>query len=479
MGFLQGIRNLFSGGARGYDAGLRGRPNKHWHAVNQSAQQEDLYDRDTLRARARDLERNSDIANSVLLAFRRNVVGRGYRLKPETGDTDLNERITLLWEEWCKARNCDVTGRQSLTEQLRMWAQRKKVDGGILIVKRYTRAGVIPFQIQTLEVDELDNAALTPHYKGNQVVGGVEYNRWNQPVGYHIRQYEVGGTQIGKSVWVDAKDVIFWYSKHRPSQIREISDLAPLITRVRDTNELITAAETKSRAAACLSVLIKRSVLSTVGRNAQAPERESYEGKTLAPGMLLELNPGDDVQVVSPNGASDEAVSMIKTLVRTIASGAGLSYEAVSRDMSETNYSSARQGMIEDNETFAEEIEQVHTVLDEVYETFLISAVLSGVLHIPAFWDERQKYMRHSWAHAPKPWIDPLKEANATKIAIQSGQKSFQDTAAESGRDWRRMIDDMAEVTEYACEKGLTIGGVIYGQEIESASSEDQAGGAV
>ena len=87
--------------------------------------------------------------------------------------------------------------------------------------------------------------------------------------------------------------------------------------------------------------------------------------------------------------------------------------------------------------------------------------------------------MRHSWAHAPKPWIDPLKEANATKIAIQSGQKSFQDTAAESGRDWRRMIDDMAEVTEYAREKGLTIGGVIYGQEIESASSEDQAGGAV
>ena len=35
-------------------------------AYNQSAEQTDRYSRDTIRARARDLERNSDMANSVI-----------------------------------------------------------------------------------------------------------------------------------------------------------------------------------------------------------------------------------------------------------------------------------------------------------------------------------------------------------------------------------------------------------------------------
>ena len=42
---------------------------------------------------------------------------------------------------------------------------------------------------------------------------------------------------------------------------------------------------------------------------------------------------------------------------RLIGSGQGLSYEATSRDMSETNYSSARQAGIEDDLTFSEEVE--------------------------------------------------------------------------------------------------------------------------
>ena len=55
----------------------------------------------------------------------------------------------------------------------------------------------------------------------------------------------------------------------------------------------------------------------------------------------------------------------------------------------------------------------------------------------------------------PKKWIDPLKEANATKVALNSGIKSYKQVAAENGMDWREQIDDMAEVLEYASEKGI------------------------
>ena len=58
---------------------------------------------------------------------------------------------------------------------------------------------------------------------------------------------------------------------------------------------------------------------------------------------------------------------------RLIGAGQGMSYEATSRDMSESNYSSARQGANEDEATFAEEIELLTEIMSEIYETFVIS----------------------------------------------------------------------------------------------------------
>ena len=43
---------------------------------------------------------------------------------------------------------------------------------------------------------------------------------------------------------------------------------------------------------------------------------------------------------------------VIKLLQRLTGAGQGISYEATSRDMSQTNYSSARQGLIEDSMTY-------------------------------------------------------------------------------------------------------------------------------
>ena len=55
---------------RNYDAGNNSRLNAGWRAANYSAEMTDRTSRDTIRARARDLERNSDIANSLISAKR-------------------------------------------------------------------------------------------------------------------------------------------------------------------------------------------------------------------------------------------------------------------------------------------------------------------------------------------------------------------------------------------------------------------------
>ncbi len=461
---------------RNYDAGNGSRLNAGWRVSNYSAEMTDRGSRDYVRARARDLERNSDIMNSVIWARKRNVIGTGFLLQARTDNEALNTELERLWKKWCKARNCDVTGTQSLNQMLRMAVERKHVDGGILFVKRYTKDGFIPFSIQMIEVDELDTMHVMPKNSNNRVVGGIEYNGYNRPVGYWIRQYQIDGYSIADPVYVKADDVIFYYTKTRPSQIREMSDMAHTIPRIRDTNEFMTAVSVKQRIEACLSVFIKR-VLPTSGPGRPStPERRfNYDGKRLTPGMISELNQGDEIDVVNPSGQSSDAASFVKLHQKMIGAGQGMSYEATSRDLSETNYSSARQGLIEDSLTFAEDEEWIMEALDEIYETFVISCVLSGKISIPGFWENKEDYFLHEWIKKPKPWIDPLKEASATKTALNSGVKTYKQISAENGMDWRTQIDDMAEVLNYAKKKGIDLGGVFFdGKLQEEKENEDE-----
>lgn len=473
---------------RNYDAGDYSRVNANWVTANQSAEFTDRYYRDTVRARARDLERNSDMLNSIIGPFVRNVVGAGFTLQAETGDSAMNEQIEKLWRKWCKARNCDVTGQQSFDQILRMAVRRKKIDGGILIVKRYTSAGMIPFQLQLFEVDELDSTRMIPREKGNRVIGGIEFNRFNRPVGYWIRQYATDGIAITEPVYLEEKNVIFYFSKRRPSQLREMSDMSQTLTRIRDANEFMVAVSVKQRIEACFAVFIKKSIPTTgIGRQgvgATGP-RETYDGKTLTPGMIKEMNAGDEVQVVNPQGQATDAASYIKLQQHLIGAGQGISYEATSRDMSESTYSSARQGLIEDSMTYAEETELLADIMDEIYETFLISAVLCGALGIRDFWENKDLWFQHSFVKPPKPWIEPGKETQANRTALQTGQKTFKQIAAENGNDWKKQIDDICEVLTYARDThGVDLGGVILGQKpndglyADSPAPEDEGGGA-
>jgi len=479
--YREAWRNALGAARSYYDAAKTDRLN-NWRVANDSAERIDAPYRERIRARARDLERNSDIAGGIITAFERNVVGPGFQLQAKTDDEDINKQIEALWGTWSKARNCDVTGQQNLTEMLRSAVRRKRVDGGVLFIKCYTDQGMIPFQLQMLEVDELDSMVALPKTKGNRIVGGIEYNKWNKPVGYHIRQYSIDGFTQSEPVYVDAKDVIFYWEKNRPSQIREMSDMAPTVTRVRDINQYMEAVSVKERIAACLAVLIKKQTPGAggvMGRGSIASgSGENYSPKSITPGMIAELQPGDDVSVVVPPNSGGGAEDFIRLQQRLASAGQGLSYETTSRDLSQVNYSSARQGLIEDEMTYAMERGiLIEKVLDEIYETFLISLVLTGRLPIPNFWDNKRDWFKHVWVAPARRWIDPQKEANANQIAMKSGQKTFQQIAAENGYDWKEQLEDIAAAIEYAKSLGIDLGGVLFGNEKSVEPIEDTGAG--
>lgn len=459
---------------RGYDAGNDGRLNANWRAVNANAETINRSYRDVIRARSQDLERNSDILESILLAFERNVVGTGFRLQAKTADEGLNVQIEELFKKWSRPKYCDVSRQQSFVEICQMMVRRRRVDGAVFIVKRYLKNDFIPFTLQLYEVEDLDNAHLS---STSRIIGGIEYDEFNRPIAYFVKKYDAFGNWTGQNERIDAKDVFYLYRKKRPSQLREMSELSTTLPRVRDMNQYMEAISVKERVAALLAVMIKK-VQPVNGANLGRSQGNSgksieYAGKTLTPGMIMELNPGDDVSVVQPPSQGAGAADFIRLQQRLTGSAQGISYEVAARDMSQVNYSSARQGLLEDRSTY--EMEQQFFkdhFLSEVYEEFLEAAVLAGVLRIPDFFKNKEAYLKHEWIAPGMKWIDPKKEADANKIMLDNNLTTLESIAAGTGQDWREIIDQRAMEIAYAREKG-----VILNVESQTTTEEEQESG--
>lgn len=452
---------------RNYDSGSIDRLNSGWVPFNATAEQTDQGQRDIIRARARDLERNSDLAEGIIGPLERNVVGTGIRVQAKimnddgTENEDLNRQIEELWKEWAKPRNCDVTGQQSIYEMQQMAVRRTAVDGGIFFTKAYTDGGPVPLSLQAREVDELDTSMVSfAGMSGNRIVGGIELNKFNKPVAYWFKKFTPDGYWTGESERIAAGKVVFLWKKKRPTQIREVSPLAKTLPRVRDVNEFIEAVSVKERILACLAVFITKQNPTGVGRGAKIDDKSGYQQRTLAPGMIHELQPGEKIDAVNPSGQSSNAKDFISIQQRMAGTGQGLSYEAVSRDMSQVNYSSARQGLLEDQRTYGMWQQfLVEHFCEEIYTEFVISAVLAGQLNIPDFWQNKKKYLKHVWISPGWSWIDPLKEVNANAKALQTGQDTLARLCAERGEDWRDVMKQRAAEMKLAQDLGLDITG--------------------
>lgn len=452
-------------GLRNYDSGSSERRNSGWVVSNNPAEKTNQAQRDIIRARARDLERNSDIAEAIISAYERNVVCTGLKLQAKvlkedgTEDESLNQQIEELWKDWCRARNCEITGQQSFAQLQAMIIRRILVDGGILFIKSYNTSGPVPLVLQAREVDDIDTSLvnITKSNK-NRIINGIEVDQYNKPIAYYLKTTTPDGLWDGKTERITADRVIFLHDKIRPSQIREISKLAKTASRIRDVNEYIDAISMKERILACLTVFIKKITPTGMGRS-KIDEKTDLPITKIAPGMVNQLEPGDDVQVVNPAGQSSNARDFISIQQRLAGSSQGLSYEAVSRDMSQVNYSSARQGLLEDQRTYTIwQLFLIEQFCYEVYIAFLISAVLAGKLDIKDFWKNKARYTRHDWITPGWSWIDPLKEAKANEIALATGQTTLAQICASSGQEWQEVIKQRAKEQKEAEKLGVNLG---------------------
>lgn len=437
--------------------------------VDGRAEQLNSASRDIILKRCRNAERNSDILNAMLYALQNNVVGSKINMQADSGNKKFDKRIEELFHEWEHSENCDITKSQSLTEMARMILARYIVDGGILINYVTDKNSFVPLKIQLREVDEIVDKSIAQCENGNVICNGIELNKNGEPVAYYLRNYDPNGlvNEDLNGERIKAERIDFIWARTRPSQYREISQLARSVIRVNDIDDYNDTFSFRAKISACSQVFIESDNLNMQpGRAVNTPQGEHVT--QVRGGSITHLRPGERAKQFTPSGESAEFENYIVTQQRILGASHGLSLESASRNVERVNYSSARQNMLADQQTYkALRNFLIEHFFRKLYKRFVNACMLQGLLKGTGFDPNDPAYYKAKWLTEGLPWIDPLKEANANTIQLSNGGMSFQEYCANNGADWRERIEQMAEVKKYAEKLGVNLNFILPEQQQE------------
>ena len=426
-----------------------------------------------LRSRARQLIRDQDYCRNAIRAIVENVAGTGPRLQAQIRmarggklNQKLNDQVERSFAKWSKANSCDVAGKLTFNEMVRTAVSAWASDGEVFIrLIRGKKFGdsEIPFALQILEADMIDEdyqggAAK----KGEQWKMGVLLDNWGRAKKFALLTKHPGDTLFvneptakDKHIIVDAADILQLATFSRPGQTRGVTWMASAIQRMHHLEGYEQSELIRARASSCLTAYI------------QSPEGEltsdgvDEEGERIfdmAPGQVKYLAPGESVTVPDLNAPDGQFEPFVRAMLRALSASMGISYSTLSRDSSQSNYSSSRLDLLQDQESFkALQAQLKDILLDKVYQEWLEVAVLGGSLQLPNYQSEPERYQMARWMFKGAGWVDPMKEVQAANLAVKSGFKLQSQVLSElSGTDLEEFLIARRNEQEMAESYGLS-----------------------
>lgn len=474
-----------------------------WAALNTSADSEILTSLRLLRARSREMVRDNAHARNAVRIVQNNVVGTGIGLQAQVVNArgklidPVNTLIEEAWERWCERKTCHTAGLLGMPEILRLVAGQMAEAGEVMIrkVKQPFGNGRIPFALEVIEADRLmDQWETAQAPNGNAIRMGVEIDAWGRPMAYWLHPTHPGDYQFrtfvaSKFIRVPAEEMLHLYIVERWPQTRGVPWFHAVLRRLNDMKGYSEAEIVAARASANIVGFIK------------APEPQAGDDVThaervidSAPGTFKQLLPGEDFVGFNPSRPNAALEPFMRFMLREMAAGIGTSYESLSRDYSQSNYSSSRLALLDDRDLWR--VLQgwlIRNVLSDVYREWLAAAVLAGEINVPDYFTNPAKYERARFKPRGWNWIDPTKEVNAYRQAVRSGFMTVSDVIGQTAggadaedvfKGRRQELDLMSDLdlvfdTDPAQvdETGKGQGGAPPGQEGEDGKPDPDAGG--
>lgn len=375
-----------------------------------------------LRDEARRLERNHDLARGALNTLEQNVVGpNGIAVEPQpmTRDGEVHEdlawRIKDLWENWCLAP--ETTGTFDWASAQRMLVRSWFRDGEVLLqhvagpMASLDHGTIVPYSIELIEADLLDWDFSDAD---RRILNGVERNAWGRPTGYHLFKQHPGDPGVFS---VDRKRLPAELVRHlalrdRIGQVRGVSMFASVITRFADLKEYEESERIAAKVAASMAAFIKRGQPSDYQEEVDASGRRVDPPQHFVPGMIFELNAGEDVGTINTQRPNPGLEPFRDGQLRASAAGLRMSFSSLAKKYDGT-YSAQRQELVEQWGAYSLlSAEFAHQCVRPVFRRFIAAAQQSGELVVPREIDPA-RIADAMYIPQAMPWIDPQKEAQA------------------------------------------------------------------
>lgn len=380
----------------------------------------------------------------------------------------INQAIEDAWSEWFEDAVFCHTGGELAGGEFERAVMGEIFEAGEVFIRQHFRSfggSRIPYALELIESERVPHGiqpeALSP--TGN-VRMGVEVDEYHRPVAYWIRDYHPSDFKYpSTSIATDqirrrpASEIIHLRLIERWPQTRGIPWLHAVAQKLNDMDGYSEAEIVAARGAANYMAAVETDPMAELGEEQEDGTRQIE----LSPGIVLNLNPGEKINFFNPSRPNTALDEFMRYMLRETAAGLGVSYESLSRDYSQSNYSSSRLSLLDDRDSWR--VLQSWYLLKFrriVHRNWLRQAVLSRSIEnirIDEYATNQRKFEAVRFKPRGWGWIDPAKEVEAYRKAEAAGYKTKTAIIAEtgSGQDFEDVLEERAAELEAIQEAGL------------------------
>jgi len=478
----------------------------NWRPFNWSGQSSQASGRPEIASRIHDLARNDGWASAGLSRLVDETLGSGFTLNAlpnamtlnlSQDDADeLSDAIEAHWDDYWNDPGmwCDAERMASGPGILGLALRHRFADGEAAahVVWRGDDNGVplSPTGWGTC-VHVVDPARVSnPNGRmdSDTLQQGVALDEWGAAIGYHVRRRHPGDSTsgaYGQFVWdyvprdLDGRpNFILTGERKRAGERRAIADIVSVVREHKQTSdindyELQAVALNAVMAAFVTSPFDLEELSETFDAGTVPAALKAYEATQGAyykeapvrlPGAQVNfLRAGEDVRFSKPEHPNANFESFFRQALRKIASAIGLTYEQLTMDWSQVNYSSARAAMLVIYRSLTARKDRFVTgFVQPIYRAWLEELFDRRLIRLPAgavsFDANPVAWCRAEWIGPGRGWVDPEKEAKAAALRMATNVTTLRQETAEQGGDWKANIIQRAREQRFAAKHGVDLG---------------------
>ncbi len=388
---------------------------------------------------ARELVRNNGFARAGIAGIVNHMVGSGIGVKFKYAGSKkieqrINDEFNALWgspfidhQERINGPGIQQLAAHAITE-----------SGRVLIGRRIEKNSVsrVPLQLEVLESDFHD--ITYQDRKKDNIIDGIEFDgrgKWQAIYLFNKHPQSTYYTDL-KTLRVPKEEVIHAFRVDRPGQNVGVSWLASSYLRFKQQDELEDALLETAKIMSCFSAFVHDLAYDTEspdgggGTDESNPQEQAFKDAFAAiqPGYISFLPPGRTITFANPPKL-DSPERLQQTLLHKAAKGLGATYEILTGDMSMSNFSKSRLGMID----FDQNIKSwrnnmfIPQVMYRVVDWFLDLAA--------AIFNFDKKKVRFTFSEPKRVQFKHLDEVKALLIEVMMGSMTLSEVIRSFGKD--------------------------------------------